>query len=178
MIPITSLSVYREHYRPGDPKNPSIIKPHKYVSHKVGWIFSRDTSDLCGNVSYRGISAENTIFPDVKTEIKDHSVYLNGVLIATAPGNKNKAQKDKFCKSVVWALINDSTSLHDKLAEIAVPVQPAMPEKVIPKQFIDNPYGLIDYIKTNNPSIIMLRKEIIAGYVPWLNLTITEEVIA
>jgi hypothetical protein len=161
MIPITSLSVYREHYRPGDPKNPSIIKPHKYVSLRLSWIFSRDTSDLCGNVSYRGISAENTMHDPAdytiihKAEIKDNRVYLNDQLIAIAPENKNKALKEKFCKSIVWSLINDPISLQDKLAEISGEM--AMPE--IPETIPEKPQYPV-------------------GWIPYLRLSITEEVIA
>jgi hypothetical protein len=66
-----------------------------------------------------------------------------------------------FFKCVVGALINDSVSLHDKLAEISGKM--AMPEipETIPEKVI-----------------VSVRPVFPAGYVPWLNLTITEEVIA
>ena len=106
------------------------------------------------NPSYKGISKENQKHDSTdydlihKIEIRDFSVYLNDVLIVSAPGKKNKTFKERFCKSVVWSLMNDDQCLQDKLAEINKPAVPAMPEK---------------------PSVPV-------GYIAYLGLSITEEV--
>ena len=55
-------------------------------------------------------------------------VLLNGVLIATAPENKqmrtgknkkfSQIERARFCRGVIWWIMNDPTCLKDKLAEI------------------------------------------------------------
>lgn len=55
-------------------------------------------------------------------------VLLNGVLIASAPENKQmitgknkkltQTERARFCRGVVWWLMNDQTCLKDKLSEI------------------------------------------------------------
>lgn len=127
---------------------------------------------LPGSPSYKGITKENHIHDPAdygiihKIEIKDNSVYLNDVLIATSPAGKSKAQKERFCKSIVWALMNDPISLQDKLADIAkygnIPT-------VNLKQTTVMPEVILVKMKSNLPVFP-------AGFIPWLNLTITEEV--
>ncbi|MCK9592903.1 MAG: hypothetical protein M0Q91_12940 [Methanoregula sp.] len=196
-------------------------------------------------VSYNGITKENQIHDLTdyeiihKIEIKDNSVYLNDVLIATSPAGKSKAQKEKFCKAIVWSLMNDPISLQDKLSEISE-IKPAVVEtipeivpEIVTSEMItgypdaeivddllydqeikskielstieadieekDNPLNEgfdnheYDNIECNYgpyPDAIKemwstIEKEkqksklpvFPAGFIPWLNLTITEEVI-
>jgi hypothetical protein len=124
-----------DHYSTGGIGDPRLSKkPHKYISLDVGWIYKKNVGTLKGNVSYSRIYPDDHI-PDPdnyelkhKVEIKDYSVYLDDQLIASAPTKKTKAFKEKFCKAIVWQLMNDSTTLKDKLQEISGIV--AMPEKI------------------------------------------------
>lgn len=171
--------------------------------------------------SYKGITAQNQIHDkedyDIihRIEIKDNHVYLNDILIASAPSGKTKAFKEKFCKSVVWSLMNDDITLKDKLSEISDRV---IPEKVIDQGKItieeitgypefkhfddlklsdmersdliemnyDNPSDNYEEDHFSNLLMVDCIKEIIPekvkslipvfpqGFIPWLNLTITE----
>jgi hypothetical protein len=85
--------------------------------------------------SYSGIQNENTIHhPDnyeilITAEIReDLNVYLNGTFIAESPKLKRnakgkdiqttQAEKARFCRGVIWWLMNDENCLKDKLSEI------------------------------------------------------------
>ena len=98
--------------------------------------------------SYSEVETENTIHdPDdysihIPAEIReDMNVYLNGVFIAESPKLKKNArgkdiqttsaEKLRFCRGVIWWLMNDETCLKDKLSEIGymspVPVPVVVP---------------------------------------------------
>ena len=96
--------------------------------------------------SYSEIGNTNTIhYPgDYETLITaeitpEMDVRLNGVLIAGAPeyrqmknGKSKKCtqiERSRFCRDVIWFLMNDETCLKDKLQEIgySVPVVPSVP---------------------------------------------------
>lgn len=123
--------------------------------------------------SYTGIQNENTIHhPDdyevlITAEIReDLNVYLNGVLIAESPKLKRnargkdiqttQAEKARFCRGVIWWLMNDEICLKDKLSEIGycapapvvIPAVPAMVPADISIESITGSvypgYGLID----------------------------------
>jgi len=104
----------------------------RYVPITLG---TKETGKSHGNVSYSGINSDNQIRDPVNGEIwhkitiRDHQVFLNDILIGTAPAGKTKAQKEKFCKAVIWSLMNDPECLKDKLSEIGIIT--AEPEKVI-----------------------------------------------
>ena len=131
------------------------MKEHKYVPITLGWTVKRNTGELQGNVSYRNITAENTVHdPEDYTivhtiTIENNTVFLNGKYIIGAPAGKTKAFKEKFCKAVVWSLLNDDQGLKDKLKETSE--------------------------KSPIKSLIPLFP---AGYLPYLNVTITEECVA
>jgi len=121
-------------------------------------------SSLPGKPSYKGITKENeTHDPDDytiihKITIQDYQVFLNDILIGTAPAGKTKAFKGKFCKAVVWSLMNDPECLKDKLAEITgSPVTEIIQETTPAKIY-----------RTKIPVYPL-------GFLPHLNLTITEE---
>lgn len=122
MEPLTSLSVYRDHYTPGSP-GPG--RTFKYVPLKLGWIVSssmkaHSINDKPGP-SYARIGPINEItdlgIPHT-LEIRDYSVYLNGSLICQAPGNKTRAFKEKFCKAVIWGLMDNRDDLRAHLDKI------------------------------------------------------------
>lgn len=122
MEPITPLSIYRDHYGPGTPGS-GRLDHYRYVPIKLGWISSSEMrrpghiNDKPGP-SYNKIGLINT-YDGNTIEIRDTEVYLNGSFIARAPTGKSKAQKDRFCKAVIWGLMNDEEALKDKLKEIS-----------------------------------------------------------
>jgi len=140
-------------------------KTHRYVPLVLGWTLRRSSGELKGNVSYARILNDMEI-PDpdnyeIKHKItidKDFFVSLNDHHIAIAPLKKTKAFKEKFCKSVVWSLMNDSECLKDKLREISGNQ--------------DKPIVVVESIPEKVKSLIPI---IPAGFISWLNLTITEE---
>jgi hypothetical protein len=80
-------------------------------------------------LNYNDIGLTQKIQDGVIAEIReDMNVYLNGVFIAESPKLKRNAkgkdilttqpEKLRFCKAVIWALLNDEISLKDKLADI------------------------------------------------------------
>lgn len=129
MIPITPLSVYRDHYTPGDPKNKG--RDYKYVPIVLGSVYSHDMkrpghiTEAFKNISYAGIGPI-TSFMGHEIEIKDFCVFLDGIIIARAPANKTPAFKEKFCKAVVWGLKEDPVNITDKLT-IPAPVPDPIP---------------------------------------------------
>jgi hypothetical protein len=170
MDPITPMSVYRDHYKPGspDPKGDKKQRPHRYKPITLGWIYRSNVS-LSGEVSYSEIKPETIIDrdPDCIATIKDNQVFLNDILIATAPAGKTKSQKEKFCKAIVWSLLNDPISLQDKLSEIFVESMPPA-NLIIPDPL---PVPMYQTIPFKVRSILPVFP---AGYLPWLNVTIQE----
>jgi len=122
------------------------------------------SSNSLSGPSYKEIKTETIINRDGtgaplnKAEIKDNQVFLNDILIASAPSGKTKAQREKFCKAIVWSLMNDSECLKDKLREISGNQ--------------DKPIVVVESIPEKVKSLIPI---IPAGFISWLNLTITEE---
>jgi len=84
-------------------------------------------SSLPGKPSYSKITQDNDIHdPDnyeikhkITFDTKDYFVTLNDHNIAIAPLKKTKAFKERFCKAVIWSLMNDADCLRDKLKEIS-----------------------------------------------------------
>ena len=133
----------------------------RYVPITLG---TKETGKSHGNVSYSGINQDNQISDPVNDEIchkitiQDYQVFLNDIPIGTAPEGKTKAFKGKFCKAVVWSLMNDPECLKDKLAEITgSPVTEIIQETTPAKIY-----------RTKIPVYPL-------GFLPHLNLTITEE---
>lgn len=122
MEAITPISVYRDHYTPGSPGKG---RDHKYVPLKLGWIISSAMRAHSINErpgpSYARIGPINEITDlgiSHTLEIRDYSVFLNGSLICQAPGNKTRAFKEKFCKAVIWGLMDNRDDLRDHLDKI------------------------------------------------------------
>jgi hypothetical protein len=102
--------------------------------------------------SYAEIKEENTIHdPDdyeilISAEITPGmDVLLNGILIASAPEYKQtvtgkimklpQPEQIRFCRGVIWWLLNDENCLKDKLAEIGY----MSPAKIdVPDHIIEN----------------------------------------
>jgi hypothetical protein len=97
--------------------------------------------------SYSDIETENTIHDPadyeiiIKAEITPGmDVLLNGILIASAPENKQmvtgknkkltQPERARFCRGVIWWLMNDQICLKDKLSEIGYRAPVAMPVPV------------------------------------------------
>jgi len=134
----------------------------RYTPLVLGWTVKRSSGELKGNVSYSRISADNEISDPDNYEIKhkitidqDYFVSLNDHHIAMAPLKKTKAFKERFCKAIVWSLMNDENSLRDKLKEIS--------------NDQDKPIVVVETIPEIPAQVIP------AGFISWLNLTITEE---
>ena len=139
---------------------------YRYVPITLGWIVKKSMGELKGNVSYSRISADNEISDPDNYEIKHkvtidniYSVNLNNRIIASAPTKKTKAFKERFCKAVIWSLMNDPDCLRDKLKEISGIIAD---EKPI----------VLETIPEKVKSFIPVFPQ---GFIPWLNLTITEE---
>lgn len=112
----------KERLRPGG------IAKRQY-SPKWATLGSIYTKHPVKGLNYNDIGLTTTIKEGVIAEITENlDVTLNGVIIAVSPKltttktgkEKARSQSDKlrFCKAVVWALINDETSLKDKLSDI------------------------------------------------------------
>jgi hypothetical protein len=202
---------------------------------------NRETGSTHGNVSYATIKNETMVYTGSgenttshKVEIKDNQVFLNDIPIAEYHSfNKSKTLKEKFCKSIVWSLMNDPISLQDKLAEINNAPIPAIKEDltidIVPdletieamtitnegitgypefkhyeeidlsdgdrvdlismssdesENFEDDHFSDILHIENLKeiipkiPDMIISPISVISTrFIPWLNLTITEEVI-
>ncbi len=99
--------------------------------------------------SYSEITEETTIHdPDnydilYTVEITPFmDVRINGILIASAPEYRHlstgrtkkitQAERARFCRGVVWWLLNDQTCLKDKLAELSIVPVPAPVPVVVP----------------------------------------------
>lgn len=139
---------------------------YRYTPIVLGWIVRKSMGELKGNVSYSRIDQDNEISDPDNHEIKhkviinkDYSVSLNNRIIASAPVKKTKVFKEKFCKAVIWSLMNDPDCLMDKLKEISYIIAD------------DKPIVL----ETIPEKIKSLLPVFPAGFIPWLNLTITEE---
>jgi hypothetical protein len=97
-------------------------KKHRFVPSAIGTIYRKEKGECA--YSYREIKPQMDLNdPDdpmitYTAEIRDNSVFLNDRLIATAPSNKPKPQRERFCKAVVWALKYDPVSLKDKINEV------------------------------------------------------------
>ena len=87
--------------------------------------------------------------------IENNQVFLNGVKIASAPSHLTKSKKLTFCKAIVWGLLNDHTTLSDKLKEIT-PTQDTTPA-ITPGTQYPYPVG-----------------PVMPGYVPHLKVIIQE----
>ena len=113
------------------------------------------SSNTLPGPSYRDIKAQTVInrdgtgAPANKAEIKDNAVYLNDVLIATSPAGKNKAQKEKFCKAIVWSLMNDPISLQDKLLEISNRDKPVMVQEDLTVDIGPDDHTIMEMTITN-----------------------------
>jgi hypothetical protein len=124
-------------------------------------------TSLPGKPSYKGITCDNDIHDPDHYEIKhkltidkDYSVSLNNRLIASAPLKKTKAFKERFCKAIIWSLMNDPECLKDKLKEISGIIadeKPIVLETIQEKKYC-----------AKLPVFPI-------GFLPHLNLTITEE---
>jgi len=157
-------------------------KDHRYVPIKLGSIYSSEMkrpghiSDAFKSISYAGITSETSLMGH-RIEIKDYSVYLDNILIARAPENKTKPFKDRFCKAVVYGLIEDPSNIKDKLSEPAImpdaaPVKlPAkrkewIPEIIIPEpvklpaRIISGPYSVFGWIPSGR---FMIKEENMPG---------------
>jgi hypothetical protein len=124
-------------------------------------------SSLPGKPSYSKITQDNDIYdPDnyeikhkVTFDTKDYFVTLNDHNIAIAPLKKTKAFKERFCKAVIWSLMNDPDCLRDKLKEISgSPITETIQETTIPEKKYCAKLPVFPI-----------------GFLPHLNLTITEE---
>lgn len=128
------------------------MKDHKYVPIKLGWIYSSEMrahkiNDKPGP-SYSKIDLINEITDqDLKhiIEIRDHAVYLNGSFVVSAPSNKTKAFKLKFCKSVIWGLIDNRDDLRDLLKKITISEE--APIYTVPAPLRFGPCSLYGYHK-------------------------------
>ena len=108
-------------YTPGcHQKKPAINLP------VVGSLYKKETIP---GISYANIELTTTIRDGIIAEITPElNVTLNGILIAISPKYattktgkltaRTQAVRLKFCKAVIWALMNDETSLKDKLSDI------------------------------------------------------------
>jgi hypothetical protein len=138
----------------------------KYTPLVLGWA-KKEIGQLKGNVSYSRIDQDNEIHDPDNYEIKhnvtinkDYSVSLNNRLIASAPIKKTKAFKERFCKAVIWSLMNDPDCLRDKLKEISGIIADEKP--VIIETIQEKSY------RSKLPVFPI-------GFYPAWNLTITEE---
>jgi hypothetical protein len=98
---------------------------HKYVPIKLGWIYSSEmkrpghiNKEISGP-SYREIYSGIRSGPYIFT-IEADRVFINAVEIVRAPAGKTPAKRDRFLKSVIWALINDPGALKDKITELSI----------------------------------------------------------
>jgi hypothetical protein len=139
---------------------------YRYHPIVLGFTLRSNPGELKGNVSYSRIDQDNEISDPDNYEIKhkvtidkDYSVSLNNRLIAAAPMKKSKAFKERFCKAVIWSLMNDPDCLRDKLREISGII--AMPE-TITETIQEKKY------RSKLPVFPI-------GFYPALNLTIIEE---
>ncbi|MDD2246354.1 MAG: hypothetical protein PHC39_04650 [Proteiniphilum sp.] len=141
-------------YTPGcHQKKPAINIP------VVGSLYKKETFP---GISYTHIELTTKIQDGIIAEITPKlNVLLNGVLIAESPkltttkSGKEKARTQaerlRFCKAVVWALINDEMSLKDKLLEIGCiqPVNDSVKDFMI-EEITMSPYpgpGIVDEIR-------------------------------
>lgn len=139
---------------------------YRYTPIVLGWIVRKSMGELKGNVSYSRIDQDNEINDPDNYEIKhkviinkDYSVSLNDRLIASAPTKKTRAFKERFCKAIIWSLMNDQDCLRDKLKEISGIIA-------------DDKPILFETIPEKIKNLLPIFP---AGFIPWLNLTITEE---
>jgi len=128
---------------------------YRYVPIVLGFAKTQDTgshiNDKSPYPSYLKIEKETMVktgsdqVDHTITINPDYSVNLDNRLIASAPMTKSKAQKERFCKAVVWSLLNDPSSLEDKLKEIAgiisVPVSEKVPDEIpVPAPVVVDPF--------------------------------------
>lgn len=125
----------------------------------VGSLYKKETIP---GTNYTGIELTTTIQDGIIAEITpDLNVTLNGVLIAVSPKltttktgkekARTQAEKLRFCKAVIWALINDETSLKDKLIDIGYvpPVNDSVKDFMI-EEITMSPYpgpGIVEEIE-------------------------------
>ena len=142
------------HVPKGNPKDGN--KSHRYIPIRLNFAIKDNSDQWHGKVSYAKITNETTVYTGSGDNTESHKieitsgyfVELDNQVIAIAPVKKTKAFKEKFCKAIVWQLMNDETTLKEKLKEISFSDTLEIPAQVIP-----------------------------AGFIPWLNLTITEECV-
>jgi hypothetical protein len=153
-----------------------MARDHKYMPIKLGWIYSSEmrrpghiNKEIAGP-SYREIYSGIRSGPYVFTIEEDH-VLINGIAIARAPGHKTAAKRDRFLKSVCWALINDPGALKDKITELSIPDSieapgPAEGPGITIEEIPAGPAPLIKGLTTLGP--------IRAGWIPWAGVLIEE----
>jgi len=105
------------------PKVGSLVGPHKYSTPQYGGI--QDETEIHDPTNYE-ILIHAEITPGM-------DVLLNGVLIASAPVYKQQVtgktkkltqpERARFCRGVIWWLLNDENCLKDKLSEIGYTTQ-------------------------------------------------------
>lgn len=97
----------------------------------IGSLYRKETFP---GISYANIGLSEKIQDGITAEITPRmDVTLNGVIIASAPKftttktgkekARTQAQKLRFCKAVIWGLMNDENTLKDKLSEIGYTTQ-------------------------------------------------------
>lgn len=71
---------------------------------------------------------------DHTVTIQDHTVMLDGAVIARAPGNKTRSTRDTFCKAVVWSLQSEPDNIREhmknrvsSLSRFNLPLQDGVP---------------------------------------------------
>lgn len=97
---------------------------YKYHPIVLGSIYRKEQGT---GINYRDIKTQTQIQDprnrnlihriEIEVRYGVHQVRLNDKIIATAPG-KNRVQDERFCKAVVWGLLNDEITLKEKLSEI------------------------------------------------------------